>query len=126
LPPGIDQVAGVDRAPRDHARERRGDAGEALHLAQPLDVGVGGGEVGGRLAPAALRFSSSSCCETTSRLPKRLPALGRALRERQARRRLLARGDRLRQLLVDLGRLDLGEQLALLDRGADVLGQRFT
>ena len=71
-----------------------------------------------RLAPAwaaALRFSSSSCCETTSACAG-LPALGGAPRQREAGGRLLARGDRLRQLLVDLGRLDLGEQLALLDR----------
>ena len=50
---GVDQVADVDVAPRDHAGERRDDALEAFELAQPLDVGVGRGEVRARLREAA-------------------------------------------------------------------------
>ena len=117
---GIDQVADVDVAPRDDAGERRDDALEALQLAQPLDVRVGGGEVGARLRVAAAPLVELLLRDRVL-LAQRLPALDRALRERQARRRLLARGDGLRQLLVDLGRLDLGEQLAFLDAAADVL-----
>ena len=119
LAAAVDQVAGVDRAPRDHARERCGDAGEALHLAQPLDVGVGGGEVGVGLGGGAALLVELLLRDDVA-LAQGLPALGGALRQREAGRRLLAGGDRLRQLLVDLRRLDLGEQLALLDRGADV------
>ena len=117
----IDQVADVDVAPRDDAGERRRDAREALQLAQPLDVGVGRGEVGRGLARAAAPLVELLLRDDVL-LAQRFPALDRALRQRQARRRLLARRLRLRQLLVDLGRLDLGQQLALLDMAADVLG----
>src|SRR5581483_6090277 len=116
----VDQIADVDVAPGDDAGERRHYALEALELAQPLDVGVRGGEV--RLG---LRVAAFLLIELLLRhrvaLAQRLPALVRAAREREARGGLLARGDRLRELLVDLRRLDLGEELALLHAAADVL-----
>ena len=90
-------------------------------LAQPLHVGVGGGEVGGRLRQAAAPLVELLLRDDVL-LAQRLPALDRALRQREARRRLAAHRLGLRQLLVDLGRFDDGEQLALGDVAADVLG----
>ena len=51
---------------------------------------------------------------------QRLPARQRAARQLQAGGGLVARSDGLAQLLVDLGGVDLGQQLALLHRRADV------
>src|SRR5205085_10076994 len=111
--------AAIDVAARDHAGERRGDAVEPLHLPRPLDVGVGRGEVRLRLRVGAALLVQLLLRDGLA-LPQRLPALEGARRERQARGRLLTGGDRLRELLVDLGRLDVGEELALLHAAADV------
>jgi hypothetical protein len=98
---GVDEVADVDVAPRDDAVERRDDALESFHLLQALHVGVGGGEVGLRLLRAAAALVELLLRDDVL-LAQRLPARDRAARERQARRRLVARRDRLRELLVDL------------------------
>ena len=120
----IDQVADIDVSARDHAGERSNHAFEAFELAQPLDIGVGG-----RHVRAGLRVAAAALVEFLLRhrvfLAQGFPALHAARRQRQARCRLLARGDRLRQLLVDLRSFELGQQFAFFDAAADILVPAF-
>jgi hypothetical protein len=117
----VDQVADVDVAAGDDAGERRHHALEVAQLLQALHVGVGAGQVGLGLREAAAALFQLLLRHGVA-LAQRLPALDRGLGQFQAGGGLVARGDGLRQLLVELGRLDLGQQLALLDAAADVLG----
>ena len=117
---GVNQVARINAAARDHAGKGRRNALEALELAQALDVGVGRREVG-----LGLRFTAAPLVELLLRhgiaFAQRLPAFHAAFGQRKALCRLLARRDALRQLLVHLRGVDLGQQLALGDAAADVL-----
>ena len=114
-----DQRADVGVARGDHAGERRVDGLEALQLLEPLDVGVRGQHRG------LLRFVAAvGVVEVLPRhrvgLDQILVALGG--RPRQALVRLRGRqvGARLEQLLIDLGRVDLGEHLPGLHLRSDV------
>ena len=102
------------------AGERRGDVLERLELLQALQVGVGGGEVRARLHEAGAALVEILLRDDVL-LAQRVPARDGGLGQRHGGRRLVARGLGLRDLLVELGRLELGEHVALLDVAADVL-----
>ena len=115
---GIDQRADVGGARGDQPVERRDDALVFLKHSQAVEIGLGG--LDGRpclLARSAVRWSRS-CFETA---PEVISVLRRAQGlPRTARALACCAGEigaGLHDLLVEIGRVDLGEQLACLHLG---------
>ena len=116
---GADQRADVGVALGDDAVERRGDRLVAGQRLQPLDVGLAGmdggllvGEVGGALVDVLLRDDGRTQQGAAAR-QRDLRQFGAGLGAGQI-------GARLQQLLVEVGRVDVGQRLPGLDLVADV------
>ncbi len=119
----LDQRSNIDVARGDDAIERRGDVGEGLERLQPIDVGLGGLDLGGlgvRIAVLFVGLLLRYGCSVAQGIP---PRRGH-FRQRQIRLSLreLALGDG--DALVKFGRVNDREDVALLDLGADVLAPR--
>ncbi len=116
----VDQLADICLARRDNAVEGRDQALEAGFGDQPIDIGlcrlhlrhVG---VIGKCALIDILFGDRIGAG------ERLPALGRDFRELCIGSSHVEVRARLHQLLVEIGRVDLGKQLARLDLAADVV-----
>ena len=119
----LDQRSNIDVARGDDAIERRGDVGEGLERLQPIDVGLGGLDLGGLGVRVAVLFVGG-LLRYRRRRAERVPPVGRHLGQGQIRLGLrefaLCDGD----ALVELGRVNDREDVALLDLGADVLAPR--
>jgi hypothetical protein len=102
-----------------HAVERRRHLGEGLELPQPRHVRLRGGHgrlLGGSVADLLVRLLRRHGIG----LQQRLPALRRALRELAVGLAREQIGLGLVELVVDVGRVELGQELALLHRRADI------
>ena len=119
----LDQRSNIDVARGDDAIERRGDVGEGLERLQPIDVGLGGLDLGGLGVRVAVLFVGG-LLRHRRRRAERVPPLGGDLGQGQVRLGLrefaLCDGD----ALIEFGRVDDREDVALLDPGADVLAPR--
>ena len=116
---GIDQRADIGFARGDHAIERHRDLLVARQRFQPFDIGltgIDGGLLVGEVGAALVDLLRRNEIRGDQRLAPR------QRRFRQPRARLLAGeiGAGLQQLLIEVGRLDLGDHLARFDLGADI------
>ena len=118
--PGRDQRADVGGAAGDHAVEWRGDPLERLQRLQSLQLGLGGLDQGGlgvEVAGLLVRLLTRDCVLGQQAGPARGGGLG----ELAVGHRGGQIGPGLGQLLVEFGRVDVGQHLARLHLGADVL-----
>src|SRR6267143_251234 len=115
----VDQDADVHIARRDDPVERREDLLKSLELLEPADVRDIRIHGGLHRAERAHRHVRLLLGDRVA-LEERLPAVGGDLSLPQIGLRRLEIGPGLLELLIDLGRLDLGEELPLLHVGADV------
>ncbi len=116
---GIDEVADIDVALGDHPVHRRDDPLEAFQLGEAAHVRVGRREVRHRLVVGALAVVEFLLRDRIA-LAQLLRAIERGLRQSQRGLHLLALRHGLREFLVDLGRVELGEHLAGLHVRADI------
>jgi hypothetical protein len=118
---GVDEGARIDVAFGEQAGKGRHHLLESLQLLQPAHVGVGRGQAGlGLLVAAGLLIGFLGRNRTA--LEQVLPAFRADLGQFHLGRDLLAGGPGLGQLLVDLGRVDLGQEFSGLHVAADVVG----
>ncbi|MFK4559963.1 hypothetical protein ABIF95_002493 [Bradyrhizobium ottawaense] len=116
---GIDQRADIGVARGDDAVERRGDLLVAGQRFQPLDIGLARidgrvlvREIGGALVDLLRRDEVGG--------DQRLAPVQRCFRQPGAGLLAGEVGSSLKQLLIEVRRLDLGDHLTGLDAGADI------
>ena len=117
--PGVDQRADVGVALGDDACERRHDALERFELPQTLQIGtrrLARRRLGGCIACAFIGV----LLRDRLRREQPLPAHVGGARQLVVGLRRAEVGLRLVQLLIDLGSLDVGQELALFHAGPDV------
>ena len=120
-----DQRADVDVARGDHSVERRDDVRERLQRLQPIDVRLGGLDFG-RLCMCVAVFFVSGLLRHGGRRAERIPPIRRHLRQGQIRLGLREFALRHGDALVELGRVDDRQHVALVDLSADVLAPLVT
>ena len=116
---GIDQLADVGIARRDHAVKGRVHFLEGLHVLQPLHIGLGRFD-GGPAGIVISRGIVDVLLRDRIRFQQFLVARGRDFREAHVG---LGRGEvraRLLQLLIHFRRIDFGEQLSRFHIRADI------
>ena len=112
---GIDQRADVGVARRDEAVERRGDALVLLEHSQALEIGFGRTHQPPACSEARRRADRGPACDTAPELISCWPRSQRHFRQPRVRLGAGEVGFGLHDLLVEIGRVDLGERLARLD-----------
>ena len=117
---GIDQRAEIGVARGDKAVERRGDALVFFQDAKPVEIGLRrSAPVPSLLAASAARWSRS-CFDTAPDPMSCCPRCNVASASVELACALASSASRLHDLLIEIGRIDFGEEVAGFDRSADV------
>ncbi len=117
---GVDQISGIDVALREHAAEGRVDVLERFEFFEAADVGFGRGGCSffrGVVADGVVDFLFGDAIG----LDQFLKAVRCDFRKVFIRFRGAEVGFRLRELLIDFGCVDVGEEFAFFHTGADVV-----